>query len=130
MTWTLYPGSVSFLGMPPYPRFVLSSLDGLVPDSLARLLAISFLYRHHPSARYTRTDITVSPLHIGRSTLAFYSDERVLFVFEICSLHLELERSMRDSSLMLLCVYSKSSILCLFCVFASLGQLLYIPDLI
>lgn len=28
---------------------------------------------------------------------AFYSDERVLFVFEICFLHLELEGSMRDS---------------------------------
>lgn len=63
---------------------------------------------------------------------AFYSDERVLFVFGICFLHLELEGSMRDSSLLLLCVYSKSSFSAsLFCVFASLlSQLLYIPDLI
>lgn len=48
---------------------------------------------------------------------AFYSDERVLFVFfGICFLHLELEGSMRDSSLLLLCVYSKSSFLRLFSV--------------
>jgi hypothetical protein len=47
---------------------------------------------------------------------AFYSDERVLFVFGICFLHLELEGSMRDSSLLLLCVYSKFSLLRLFSV--------------
>jgi hypothetical protein len=107
-------------------------MDVDIRDFLARLLSYFLsLYRYHRPARYTGTENTVSSLHIGHSTLAFYSDERVLFVFGICFLHLELEGSMRDSSLLLLCVYSKSSFSSsLFCVFASLGQLLYIPDLI
>lgn len=61
---------------------------------------------------------------------ASYSDERVLFVFGICLLHLELEASMRDSSLLLLCVDSNSFLLCLATFSLPLGQLLYIPDLI
>lgn len=79
--------------------------------------AISFYYTATASLlaiRAQRTRCLLCILVI--LPFAFYSDERVLFVFGICFLHLELEGSIRDSSLLLLCAFSKSSFLRLFSV--------------
>jgi hypothetical protein len=109
------PASIFLIGMSPYSRRVLSDLGMLASDSLARLFAIPFFYTATTglsAIRAQRTRCLLCILVI--LPFAFYSDERVLFVFGICFLHLELEGSMRDSSLLLLCVYSKSSFLRLF----------------
>lgn len=126
-----YPASI-LVGISPHPQLVLSSLDGCWhPTPSLVFLLLSFLYRYHRSLRYTRTENTVPPLHIGHSTLCILQ-WRACFVrfwnmFSAFRTGREHAWFIFAVALRLFQVFSSSS---LFCVFASLGQLLYIPDLI
>lgn len=82
---------------------------------------------------YTHSDHGVSSAYWLFLPFASYIDERVLFVFGICLLHLELEGSKRIH--LCFCFASIPSFLKFLCAFPTFSllfpsQLLYIPDLI